>query len=342
VYRETLLPLGAREFYFFARKEIPPLGPAPTPGPTSRRPAAAPAAQRVGALVPRPDGGAILGRSPEGAPLLSQPKGIAVGPDDRVYVAEAGGHRITVFNPNGTLAASWGSEGSGEGEFQEPWGVAVAPGGEVYVADTWNHRIVKFDSQGRLLRHWGGMADTRGAVDQRPGLFWGPRDLAIGPDGFLYVSDTGNKRVQVFDPDGKFVRAFGGEGNEPGKLQEPVGLAFQENTLLVADTWNGRVQKLDLNGRPLDEIPVRGWEGQSLSNKPYLKVDASGRILASAPDNGAVLVFGPNGGLAASLQPEGPGGTGTTLPTGLAEGRNGELYVADSRGGVIHRLPPLR
>jgi sugar lactone lactonase YvrE len=218
----------------------------------------------------------------------------------------------------------------------------VAPGGEVYVADTWNHRIVKFDSEGGLLRHWGGMADTRGAVDQRPGLFWGPRELAIGPDGLLYVSDTGNKRIQVFDTDGKFVRTFGGEGSEPGKLREPVGLAFQENTLLVADTWNGRVQKLDLHGRPLAEFPVPGWEGQSLSNKPYLKADASGRILASAPDNGAVLIVGSNGGLAGSLQPEGPGGTGTALPTGLAEGPNGVLYVADSRGGVIHRLPSPR
>ena len=342
LYRDTLNPLGAREFYFFARKEIPPLGPAATTLRPSPPPPAISTAPRVGLLVQRPDGGAILGRSPDGVPLLSQPKGLAVGPDGRIYVAEAGAHRVTVFNPDGTINATWGRQGNGDGEFQEPWGITVSPSGEVYVADTWNHRIQKFDADGRLLIKWGELADTKGAVNQKQGSFWGPRDLALGPDGLLYVTDTGNKRVEVFEPDGKFVRAFGGEGSEPGLFREPVGLAFDGSTLLVADTWNGRVQRFDPNGRPLGQIPVSAWEGQSVTNKPYLVADPGGRLLISAPDRGTVQVLGPDGTLAETIQPEGQNAGPPGLPTGLARAPTGELYVSDARSGVVYRLPVPR
>src|SRR5262249_59321211 len=107
----------------------------------------------------------------------------------KIYVAESGASRITVFNPDGGVASTLGRNGAGDGEFQEPWGVTVAPNGEVYVADTWNHRIQVLDAGGRLLRKWGGMADTKGVVDDKPGSFLGPPDIALGPDGLVYVTD---------------------------------------------------------------------------------------------------------------------------------------------------------
>jgi sugar lactone lactonase YvrE len=342
LYRETLNPLGAREYYFFVRKEIPPLG--PSPGSLRSQPAPAPAqsAPRIGTVTVRPEGGAILARSPEGAPLLVQPKGAAVGPDGRLYVVEAGAHRLTVFNPDGSIASSWGRQGNGDGEFQEPWGVAVAPNGEVFVADTWNHRIQKFSSDGRFLKKWGSLADTKGAMEPNPGQFWGPRDIAIGPNGMLYITDAGNKRIQVFDADGNHQRSFGGEGTEPGRLREPVGLAFSGNTLLVADTWNGRIQSFDLQGQTLAQYPVSVWPGQSVTNKPYLAVDANGQIVLSAPDQGTISVLDRNGQPLASLPLSVQGATNGSLPTGLAMAPNGEIHVVDSRLGLVYRLPVPR
>ena len=340
IYREPLNPLGAREFYFFVRKEIPTLGPAPTPvagpAPAALPPAAVPAREGV---VESVDGRvAIWGVGRGNEPLLVEPKGVATGPDGRVYVAEGRANRVTAFNPDGSIVAAWGQPGPGEGQFAEPWGIAVSTAGEVFVADTWNHRIQKFTADGRFLLAWGGLVDTRGDARGSEGRFWGPRDIAIGPDGMLYVTDTGNKRIQVFDSNGGFVRAFGGEGSEPGRFNEPVGLAFQGDTLLVADAWNGRIQQLDTYGAPRGTIPIAGWESRSVANKPYLAADGRGRIFVTAPAPNQIWVVDPGGGVQPWPRPRDRHARLGT-PTGIDIGPNGELYVAESTGGALSVYP---
>ena len=340
LYREPLNPLGAREFYFFVRKDIPLLGPAPSaslaPSTAAPPPRVSGAGDRPRAAVVEPidDDLRAWGVGETGGSLLVEPKGVAVAPDGRVYVAEGRANRVTVLSADGSIAQSWGRPGANDGEFAEPWGLAVAPSGEVYVADTWNHRVQRFSPDGQHLATWGGLADTRGAVDASPGRFWGPRDVAIGPDGLVYVSDTGNKRIQVFDQDGRFVRAFGGEGSEPGRFNEPVGIAFQGNSLLVADAWNGRIQRLAADGQPLGSIPVQGWESRSIANKPFVAAAADGTIYATAPDAGAVIVVSADGQTRSLRRSTGQsarlGG-----PTGVELGPNGALFVSESAAGVV-------
>ena len=84
-----------------------------------------------------------------------------------------------------------------------------------------------------------------------PGKFWGPRDIAIDAEGNVYVTDTGNKRVQKFTPDGQFLQAWGGGGIVPGTFEEPVGIDIEsQGNIYVADTWNRRMQKFDPNFNP--------------------------------------------------------------------------------------------
>jgi DNA-binding beta-propeller fold protein YncE len=279
----------------------------------------------------------LFGVGQNSEPLLFEPKGVAVGPDGKIYVTEGRANRVTVFNQDGTIANSWGRSGPAEGEFNEPWAVAVGPAGQVFIANTWNHRIEKFSPDGRLLTSWGGLADSSRDVQGAPGKFWGPRSIAIGPDNLLYVTDTGNKRIQVFDLDGNFERAFGGAGSEPGQFNEPVGLAFDGDTLVVTDAWNNRIQRLDKSGAPLTSIPIQGWESHGIANKPYIAVGPDHRTYVTLPERGEVLQVDPDGKVTPLARPSDAAGR-IGLPTGLVVDQNNVLYIAESGGGALTRM----
>jgi uncharacterized protein (TIGR03663 family) len=341
LYRQAPGEMGAREMYFYVNKSVPALGPAPTGGGAAAAPPANPAAAAAPALrpavaQPRPDGSVVYGRAADGSAVLADPKNAAYGPDGRLYVVDGRGNRVVVFNPDGSIAGSWGSPGQGDGQFQEPWGIAVAPNGSVYVADTWNHRIQYFDPSGTFLGKWGKLGDAKGSTEGEPGVFWGPRAIAIGPDGELYVTDTGNKRVQVFGLDGTFRRMFGGAGSQPGQFNEPVGLALDRaGHVWVADAWNHRIQELDGQGKPLAQFPSpAGWESQSVTNKPYLAVDGQGRVIVTQPDAGQVSVLGADGSLVKSIQLAAP-----SSAVGVTLAPDGRIVVADARGSDVIAEP---
>jgi uncharacterized protein (TIGR03663 family) len=343
LYRQAPGDTGARGMVFCINKEIPALGPAPLIGVGSAiSPAAAGSGQTVAAqsaardavLQTDADGTLIYGRNVDGRPVLIDPKNVATGPDGKLYVVEGKPARVTVFNADGTVATSWGGSGQGDGQFQEPWGVAVAPNGNVYVADTWNHRVQYFDPTGKFLGKWGRLGDAKGSITSEPNVFWGPRAIAINADGEVFVTDTGNKRVQVFGLDGSFKRMFGGAGSAPGQFNEEVGLTLDaQGNVWVADTWNHRIQALSPNGEPLLQIPVAaGWQSQAVSNKPYLAVDAQGRVIATFPDQGRLAVFSAEGQQLEELPLEG------VTPVGVAVAADGRLLVADARGNVVQSL----
>jgi len=246
----------------------------------------------------------------------------------RLYVVQSQANRISILNPDGSVSGTLGKAGTADGELQEPWSVAIAPDGSVYVADTWNHRIQKFDASGRLITKWGQFIDTKGQRDAEPYAFWGPRDVAIGPDGNVYVSDTGNKRISVFDPNGRYLRALGGEGTAPGQFKEPVGIAFDPTgNLWVADTWNQRIQKLNpTTGAQLAQYPVPAWSSTAISDKPYLRSDPAGRIYATVPSERRVLMIAPDGTMVSSVAAL----QGYTFqkPVGVLAGPDGALWVS--------------
>jgi len=339
LYREPMNILGAREYYLFVRRDVQALGPAATTAPAPQvgaRPAPPINTGPRNTVIEQLNANSRLyGVGQNGEPQLIEPKGVAVGPDGKVYVSEGRANRITAFNPDGTIGASWGRGGDKEGEFNEPWGIAVAPNGEVYVADTWNHRIQKFSPDGRFITSWGGLADVNNRDPQSaPGRFWGPRSIALGRDGLVYITDTGNKRIQVFDANGQFIRTFGTTGAEPGLFNEPTGLAIDGDELLVADAWNNRVQRLDRNGAPISSIPIQGWESRGVPNKPYIAVGPGGVIYVTMPERGEVQQISPTGQVTTVQRPVDRSNR-IGFPTGIAVGPDGTVYTAESTGGSV-------
>ncbi len=263
---------------------------------------------------------------------LNRPHALAVGPNGLLYVADTNNHRVAVFDTEGNLVNTFGTYGLAPQPdvFNEPWGLAVAPDGTVYVADTWNHRIVAYSPEGERLREWG----VEGA-NQFGNLygFWGPRAVAVDAQGLVYVADTGNKRIMVYDGEGTFIRQIGSGGALEGQLDEPVGLAFgTDGRLYVADTWNQRIQVFTQEGIFVRQWSIAAWFGQS-NERPYLAVDAENNVYVTDPDAGRVIVFDSFGNYLYSF--------GDLSTIGLAGGitvdNAGHVYLTDTANGTVQR-----
>jgi DNA-binding beta-propeller fold protein YncE len=288
------------------------------------------------------------------------PHGLAIDADGFLYVADTYNHRVVKLSPQGDVVYAWQStwwrglsswkpngclDGNdrplalGEGEFCEPWGVAVGPDGRVFVADTWNHRVQVFGPDGTFLHSLGTFGTSGGDVASAPLQFYGPRDVAVDEQGNLYVSDTGNKRIQLFDTDLNYLRAFGGPGVLPGRLDEPVGVAIGPDRLLyVADTWNQRIQVFTSQGDFVRAWPVVGWTGQSAANKPYIRVDLDRHIYATDPEGARVLLFDATGTMLGVVDFRLIADDSLTSPFGILPDGHGRLWISDAAGQRLLRL----
>jgi hypothetical protein len=139
--------------------------------------------------------------------------------------------------------------------FQRPTDVAWDSAGNIYVADGYgNARVAKFDRNGKFVKSWG----SRGTG---PGQFNTVHGIAIDGQGNVYVADTGNKRIQVFDSDGTFKTQFTNAGSPaalcitPGPRQ--VLYSSNSNPPEDIDT-GGEIYKMDLTGRVIGRFGRAG------------------------------------------------------------------------------------
>ncbi len=242
---------------------------------------------------------------------FSAPRGIAIGPDGTITVVDQLNYRVQQFQPDGTFLRQWGGIGTGPDKFGQingyafgPTGLAVAPDGTIYVADTWNHRISAFTSDGKPMRQWGTFfngQDNPAALPQHTGEFYGPRGIAIAPNGLLYVTDTGNSRILVFDKDGKFVRSFGSLGTGDGQMDNPVGIAARaDGVIAVADTNNARILLFSAEGQYQSAVPVADWSTvRGLEAYPiFLK---NGNLVVPSPTGNRLIEMTTQGQTVRSL-----------------------------------------
>jgi len=280
---------------------------------------------------------------PEGR--LNTPLDVAISADGQVYVAEEFAHRISVFDKEGVYLYSLDSANL-EQRLERPNGVAPVPDGSLLIADTWNFQIKRVTNSGAVIAQWGQpvMIGFNAPLEPLDG-FWGPRDVIVDSFGNVYVADTGNKRIRVYDLEGSWLRDIGRGGSGDGQLDEPSGLAISaDGRLYVADTWNRRVSVFALDGTPLFNFRVRGWY-ENLNKRPYLAVDDARRLLyVTDPSAGRVLVYDLEGNCVGSFgQPTDfpVDGSQFRASAGIAVDEAGYVYVSDSDAGRVLRFEPF-
>ncbi|MBM3822736.1 MAG: hypothetical protein FJ404_07620 [Verrucomicrobia bacterium] len=287
--------------------------------------------------------------------------GVACDAQDRVHLFCRGETPVMVFEPDGTLAKAWGS-----GTFARAHGLTIGPDGSRYYVDDLDHTVKKFDAGGDWVLTLGvsGKPSETGAtsvdyrtIRQAGPPFHYPTNLAVGPDGDLFVADGyGNARVHRFSADGALKLSWGEPGTGPGQFHVPHGIAVdQRGRICVADRENDRLQWFSPEGEVL-EI----WD--ELARPSQMIFDAEGNVwvvelgyLAGrwpgtgeaepGATGGRVSVFDPGGRLLSrwggGAEPEAPGDF--FAPHDLALDSKGDLYVVEvawSAGGRRGMVSP--
>ncbi|MGZ3276265.1 MAG: peptidyl-alpha-hydroxyglycine alpha-amidating lyase family protein [Caulobacteraceae bacterium] len=221
---------------------------------------------------------------------------VRVDPQGNIWAADKGSDMVIRFNPQGRVTWVFGRkpEASDEnahplehpkpplpaqdGYFRQVTDMAWDSKGNTYISDGYiNSRVAKIGPDGRWLKSWG-------SYGKEPGQFDTLHSIAVDAQDQVYVADRGNRRIQVFDGDGKLLKIITIDVPAPADAQPAIGAkpgananpAFQpgapwalcitpktagkEQTLYVSDAFPGRIYKLTLDGK------VQGWLGSSGKN----------------------------------------------------------------------------
>jgi DNA-binding beta-propeller fold protein YncE len=213
--------------------------------------------------------------------------GLALDDDDRLFVADARQRRVMVFNPKHEQEAAFGA-----GVLVRPGGLAIDRENRfVYVADTGDDAVDVFDADNyKLLRQIGKPGKKHDQTS--PGVFSLPEGVAVDSEGNVYVTDTFNDRVEIFDANGQFISTFGKNGDSPADFERPKGIAIDcDSHIWVVDAAQNRVKVFDNQGRLLIYFGGAGYYPGQFMGPWGIAIGPSNQVVVSETYPGRVQVF---------------------------------------------------
>lgn len=214
---------------------------------------------------------------------LSLPIGLAVDAKDNLYVSDGELRKIAVFSPKGDYIRSIG----GPGQLKRPTSISLDPSRRLlYVVDTPAHNVKVFNLiNGALIR-------TIGERGREDGEFNFPTYSAVDNTGRLYINDTLNGRIQMFDPAGNFIGKFGKYGDGSGDFSTPKGVAVDsDGNIYVADAGFDNLQIFDDQGRLLLFLGVTGQAPGEFWMPAGLYIDGHDRLYVADSYNRRIQIF---------------------------------------------------
>lgn len=327
------------------------------------------------------------GSSNDGIPAIQanidRPYDIAVGPDGSLYIATYNidsNHRVRRVNPDGiiTTVAGQGNRGfSGDGgpallaRLNQPTGIAIAPDGSLYIADSGNSRIRRVGPDGIIatVAGRGNMASTGDGGLATLADLNRPTGIALGPDGSLYIADSGNYRIRQVGTDG-IITTVAGNGDDGSGGDGALAITAtirphsvfvgQDGSLYIADTTNNRVRRVGPDGiitTVAGSSLTSGYAGdgglaaQARFGFVYdIEVTPNGILYLTDPNNWRVRRVGTNGivttvagnGSRAERAADGDGGPATQAalhtPRYVVVAPDNSLYLVDWYHSRVRRV----
>ena len=197
-----------------------------------------------------------------------------------------------------------------------------------------------------------------GSFGEGPGQFLWPTSIAVDKDVNVYVSDKFLHRINIFSPNGEYLRHWGVHGSGDGEMDEPSGLAIRDDVIFVVDSENHRVQKFTLDGKYIGQFGSFG-DGPGQLNTPWgIGLDKDGNVFVADWRNDRVQSFTADGEWLASFGKPGTGGDTSIVrrhggirvfprtvgefnrPSGVCVDADGDIYVADWLNNRVQVLTP--
>jgi tripartite motif-containing protein 71 len=198
----------------------------------------------------------VTGDSGQDNIRLYSPSDVAVDSTGNIYVSEYDNHRVQKFNSSGTWLSRIGVTQvpyvPDTTRYNTPSGITVTADGSIYFVESWGRRLVKINASG--VQQWAvGQAGVYGSDNAHFKEVWWEGvagDVAVDAAGRVYVPDTGNDRIQIFDAStGAYTTTWGSSGSGPSQFSCPFGVTISpvNGDFYVADRCNNRVQVFDSN-----------------------------------------------------------------------------------------------
>ena len=196
----------------------------------------------------------------------SSAHGLRVLRDGFIWITDKTGDQVFKFSPDGELLMTLGKKGvAGDNNSTDalngPSDVVIGKNGDIFVSDgeSTNTRVVKFSKDGKFIKCWGTKGSGPGELDV-------PHNIAMDSEGRLYVADRKNKRIQVFDQDGKYL-------DQLTQFGSPAGIFITKDDILyvVAGAPENWLTIGTKDGKVLDRV-------EGLNAPHWVSVDSTGAI----------------------------------------------------------------